>query len=302
LKNSRAFTFTSMPKRIRSESISLSASRRLLFYFLCTTAFFIAFPNFSRAEAAVIQVRHRPASEALPIVRHFLSSNGVATVDERTNSLIVIDNAETIANVDNFLKTFDIPAKRVRIYLRINEGRSARSQELSVQGRISGDSWTVFSGQASKDGAEARAQDSLRDSELASEYMVTTTSGKPAYIMTGSEVPYHGGWANHCRRYADCPETIDFQAIDTGMEVRPTVVGDRANVEITPRISRLDSKDPRGVVRFTAAATRISVPLGQWVTIGATAKQSHEVLRAVLGKGGNKRNDSLSFSIRVETF
>jgi hypothetical protein len=120
--------------------------------------------------------------------------------------------------------------------------------------------------------------------------------------MTGSAVPYRGIWANHCRRYADCPETIDFQAVDTGLEVKPIIVGQRANIEITPRISHIDAKAPPGIVRFTAAATRISVPLGQWVTIGATGKQSDEVLRTLLGKGSDKKQASLSFSIMVETF
>ena len=95
---------------------------------------------------------------------------------------------------------------------------------------------------------------------------------------------------------------MNFQKIDTGLDVRPVVVGDRANVEITPRISHLDSNDPRGVVRFAAAATRITVPLGKWVTIGATGKQGNEVLRAILGKGSEEQRDAISFSIMVETY
>ena len=302
MKESRAFNFIRMPKRSRSDSAILTAMQRLLFCLFCTAAFLIAFPNVSPAETAVIQVQYRWASEVLPIAKHFLSSGGVATVDERTNSLIIIDSAEAIANIKKFLKTFDVPAKRVRVYLRINEGQAKQSRELSAEGRLSGDNWTISGGEANRDGVEVRAKDSRQGRQLASDYMVTTTSGQSAYIMTGSRVPYHAGWANHCRKYAECPETIDFQVIDTGLEVKPTVAGDRANIEITPRISRLDSNDSRGIVRFTAAATRLSIPLGQWITIGATGKHSDEVLRAILGRGSEAQQESLSFSIMVETF
>jgi len=121
-------------------------------------------------------------------------------------------------------------------------------------------------------------------------------------VLTGSEVPYRDRWNYHCRRHPGCTDIITFHKIDTGMEIKPVIVGDRANIEITPRISHIDSSDPRGVVRFSAAATRLSIPLGQWVTIGGVDKSSNEILREILAGNSGKADETLSMSLMVETY
>lgn len=86
------------------------------------------------------------------------------------------------------------------------------------------------------------------------------------------------------------------------MEVRAIIVGDRANVEITPRLSNFETDGPRGIVRYSAAATQLSVPLGQWVTIGGTDKKNSEAFREIIGGGRVSRQSSFSMEMMVETY
>lgn len=276
--------------------------KRRLFFVLTASLCLWFVPESGRAETAVIQIQHRWASEALPLIHHFLSSAGVATVDERTNSVIIIDSGEVIKNIQHFLQQYDAPAKRVRIRLRLNDRQSSRGRSLSAEGGASGQNWGVFAGNEKKEGVDVRINESKSDSQRTSEYVVSTTSGNTAYILTGKEVPYRDRWRDYCRRYGGCPETMTFQKIDTGMEIRPVIVGDRATIEITPRISDVTSGDPHGVVRFSAASTRLSVPLGQWVTFGGVNEKGNQVLSEILGRSSGKQRSFLSMSVMVETY
>ncbi len=53
------------------------------------------------------------------------------------------------------------------------------------------------------------------------------------------------------------------------------------------------------MVRLTEASTTVTVPKGQWVTIGGTSEQSNEVFRDILSYGSST-NSTLSFSLMVE--
>jgi len=231
-----------------------------------------------------------------------LSPNGVATVDERTNSLIIVDTADTIKIIKDFLQHLDQPVKRVRIRLKFNEDQSTREQSLSVTGGISDDKWGITVGEKNKAGIDVRISDSKGLGRQSNEYVVQTTSGSTAFILTGKEIPYRESWGRYCQGDAACPGSISFQKVDSGMEVKAVIAGDRANIEITPRLSYFEPNGRGGVVRYSAAATQLSVPLGQWVTIGGTDKKNNEVFREIIGGGRDSRQSSFSIMLLVETY
>ncbi|MEW6672013.1 MAG: secretin N-terminal domain-containing protein [Thermodesulfobacteriota bacterium] len=264
--------------------------------------FFLAGAGAGYADTAVIPVQYRWASEALPVISHFLSSNGVATVDERTNSIIIVDAADNLKNIKEFLKQFDQPVKRVRIRLRFNEALSSLDQSVSVTGGVSGGKWGVTVGDKNKDGVDVRISDTKGRGEQASEYLVQTTSGGTAYILTGREIPYRDNWGRYCRGDGPCPDSVSFQKADTGMEIKAVIVGDRANVVITPRLSHFEPNQRGGIIRYSAAATQLSAPLGQWVTIGGADNKSSEAFREIVGGGRDSRESSFSMELMVETY
>jgi type II secretory pathway component GspD/PulD (secretin) len=123
-------------------------------------------------------------------------------------------------------------------------------------------------------------------------------SGSSAYLWVGKEVPFTERWVYFTHHYAHVVETVNFQRVETGFEVRPIVAGNNVQIEIVPRISSLE----RGgqIVRFTEASTTLTVPKGQWVTIGGASEQSNEVFRDILSYGSSSTNSSLSLSLMVE--
>jgi type II secretory pathway component GspD/PulD (secretin) len=249
-------------------------------------------------EVAVIKVNYRSASEILPQVQDLLTPEGKASVDTRTNSLIVVDTKESLTKIQAFVASMDTPAEQVKVRFRFQEQGVSTNRNVGASGTVSGEHGSVSIGRDRREGVHVRAQDRVVNRRGNTESFISVMSGSSAYLWVGKDVPYTEQWVYYTHHYAHVVETVNFQRIETGFEVLPIVAGNTVQIQIIPRISSLE----RGgqVVRFTEAATTLSVPKGQWVTIGGTSEQSNEVFRDILSYGSSSTNSTLSLSLMVE--
>jgi type II secretory pathway component GspD/PulD (secretin) len=253
----------------------------------------------SLAEVAVIKVNYRSASDILPLVQTLLSPGGKATVDTRTNTIIVNDTSESAAKIQAFVANMDKPSEQARIRFRFQETGLSKDRDLSASGRVSGDGWSVASGRSRREGVHVRARETRVNRQGTTESLISVMSGSFAYIWVGKDIPFTERWVYLSRRYAHVVEKVNFQRVETGFEVRPVITGNSVHVEIVPRISSLEEGD-RGVVRLTEASTTLTVPKGQWVSIAGASEQSSEVIRDILSTGSASANSTLSLSLKVE--
>jgi type II secretory pathway component GspD/PulD (secretin) len=276
----------------------VNGKRTLLVIFFVLIFSLAILVSLSSAEVAVIKVNYREASDFLPMVKTLLSPEGKASLDERTNSIIVVDTGAAIAEIQAFVATMDKPAEQVRVRFRFQETSRSTDRDISTSGKYSGEHGSVSIGGAEEDGVHVSAQDSRSQHRGQTESFILVMSGSPAYLWVGREIPYTARWLYLTHTYAHEVETVEFQRVETGFEVKPVVAGDRVHIEIVPRISSFDEE--RGVVRLTEASTKVTVLRGQWVTIGGTSEQSNEAVRAILSTGSSRSNSTLSLSLMVE--
>lgn len=256
-------------------------------------------PALGQAETAVIKVNFREVSEVLPMVEMLLSPQGRATADGRTNSIVVRDDSLSVKKIRDFLAHIDRPVEQVTIRFRFQERSGSKERDISASGKVSGDHWSVSVGKGrKKEGVRVRAQDGERSGAKSSESFVRVLSGDAAYIRVGTEIPYTERWKYLCRRYAPSLKNVDFQTIDTGVEVRPVVTKERVHIEIIPRVSYREPGN-RGVIRFLEASTRISVSKGEWITIGGHREEANEVIREILSRRHAEDHTTLSLSLMV---
>jgi len=250
------------------------------------------------AEVAVIKINYRSASDILPLVQDLLSPEGKASVDTRTNSLVVVDTKESLAKIQAFVAAMDQPAEQVKVRFRFQEQGVSTDRNISASGRVSGEHGSVAIGGDRREGVHVRARDRVVNRRGNTESFISVMSGSSAYLWVGKDVPYTEQWVYFTRRYARVVTTVNFNRVETGFEVLPIVAGTNVQLEIIPRISSLE----RGgqVVRFTEASTTLTVPKGQWVTFGGSSEQSNEVIRDILSYGSSSTNSSLSLSLMVE--
>jgi type II secretory pathway component GspD/PulD (secretin) len=277
----------------------IARGKKTLFIVFCILALSLTvLAGISSAELAIIQVNYREASDLLPLVQSLLSPEGKASVDERTNSLIVNDTSASVAEIQAFVARMDKPAEQVRIQFRFQETGLSKNRDISTSGRVSGEHGSVTIGGAEEEGVHVRAQDSRSQHRGQTESFISVMSGSTAYIWVGREIPFTERWVYLTHTYAHEVQSVSFQRVETGFEVKPVVAGDRVHIEIIPRISSFD--EAAGVVRLTEASTKVTVLRGQWVIIGGTSTQSNEAIRAILSTGSSSSSSTLSLSLMVE--
>ncbi len=284
-----------------SQNDGLMHGRKALLVFLFLLIFSHISPqNRCLAETAVISVNFREASEVLPMVETLLSPQGRASADVRTNSIVVSDDSVSVKKIRDFLAHIDKPVEQVTIRFRFQQAGVSKNRDISASGKVSGDNWSASVGEGSKkEGVHVRAQDRRGRVAQSAESFVRVLSGDAAYIRVGEEIPYTERWGYLCRRYARSVRKVDFQIIETGMEVRPVVTKERVHIEIIPRVSYKEPGE-KGVIRFSEASTRVSVSKGQWITIGGHGKESNEVIREILSRRSAEDQTTISLSLMVE--
>ncbi len=253
----------------------------------------------SQAEVAVIKVNYRSASDLLPLVQTLLSPGGKAAFDKGTNAIIVNDTSESVAKIRELLANIDKPSEQVRIRLRFQETGLSKDRDLSAPGKVSGDRWSTATGRSRREGVQVRARDTRVNRQGTTESFISVMSGSFAYIWVGRDFPFSEQWVYLSRRYARVVEKLSFQRVETGFEVGPVITGNNVHLEIVPRISSLEEGE-RGVVRLTEASTTMTVPKGQWISIGGSSEQTTEVIRDILSSGSSSTRSTLSLSLKVE--
>ncbi len=83
-----------------------------------------------------IEVRYAKAADLLAMLtgkNSILSTRGTASIDKRTNLLIVQDTDQVLAEVRSLLKRLDVPVRQVLIEARIVKARANVSKDLGIQ-------------------------------------------------------------------------------------------------------------------------------------------------------------------------
>ncbi|WP_245732079.1 type IV pilus secretin PilQ [Thalassotalea agarivorans] len=88
-----------------------------------------------------IQINYAKDTELAALVKNeensILSPRGSVTVDERTNTLLIKDTADTIENVQELIKVLDIPVRQVVIEARMVTVKDNINEELGIRWGVS---------------------------------------------------------------------------------------------------------------------------------------------------------------------
>jgi len=253
------------------------------------------------ASEAVVQIRivHRDANEMLTIVQPLISQYGYISADTASNSLIVIDNPAYINRIKLLVSRIDQPVPQLKILVQYGRQETTKDQSASVRGKIEAGDATIEVGEKKKEGIDVKLSSDERRRHDKGEYTVVVRSGSTAYINSGSDVPYPERWANLSHKHGHIRRPVTFKKVDTGYDVRPVLMGNNVQIEITPHISYISQRGIRQPIRFAEAATRLNVPLGKWVEVAGTNTSHQEINREILGAGRASGDSQLTMRLMV---
>ncbi len=227
-----------------------------------------------------------------------LSSRGQAIVDERTNSIILTDTEEKIAQFRALVEQIDIPIQQVQIEARLVIANTSFSEDLgirwgggatdtpgndfvSVDGAGFGDTVVDLAAGAPAGAIEASiitdnilldleltALESNGDGEIVSQPKVITGDKQQASILRGQRIPYQksdglGGI------------TIEFQEAVLKLDVTPQITPDNnvimdlvVNQDSVAEFFQTADGSAVPIIDTTALVTQVLVADGQTVVLG----------------------------------
>lgn len=252
-------------------------------------------PPLEGQELTIIELRHRPADEVIPIVAPFLTEGD--TISGHGYTLFVRTGAQNLQQIRSIIRNLDRPTRQLMI--TVVQGENARENLQRFEGsahlRI-GDDIHVSAGDPPPGSppnslrlqAEgARAQQSgetvqrIRVSEN-TEARITVSVRVPVLVQPGSG-----------RHRPRAPRSASgYREVMTGLSVVPRVSGDRFVLDLSTATEGIaDSR--RGVMDGQRIHTQVQGRLGEWVDIGGTVDTAYRNLN-----GGFSREDRDTFEER----
>lgn len=229
----------------------------------------------------IVKVEKRPAEELLIQVQTVLSPTGRASVDMISNAIIVSDTADHVQQVRQLIKRLDVPVPLVNISLRYHQA-ATRSRSLSTAGGISGGQ-----GGLRMSSGSFNQQKNLQ---------LTVSSGSSGYLLIGRDIPFTSTWLDLCSRYGYRFSWLtEYKRVESGFEVQPVVIGSRVDLMLVPRLAFAD----RETIRFTKAATRMTIPVNTWVPVAASDFGVNTVSAAILTASGQTNSRAMVLEVKA---
>lgn len=257
----------------------------------------------AHAQEEVVQIRltNRHVSEILPITKPLVSPGGFISADQRSNSLIIIDNPVAIARIRRLVQELDQAVPRLKIRVRYESADSSSESEASASARVKAGDATIEAGQppARGEGVDVAASEGHGQTQYQSEYVIRVRSGSIAYIETGYDVPQRERWRQLSHQYGYIPETVVFQRVASGFNIRPVLMNDQVRIEIIPRINYFDNRGRDQKIFFAEAATTLFAPLDEWVDIGGVMGGHREINRQILSDSRHATDNRLTMRLMV---
>ena len=261
----------------------------------------------SAEEARIIQLKHRPAGEIIPLIRPLLGpEDALSGMDYR---LIVRTSDRNLKEIERLLTQLDVAPRQLRITVeqRVADDRDTATHSVAGEVQI-GDKARIKLPEKSpddrglvvqKDNLRLRTDQRTTAGRNETTQTVMALEGQRASIRIGQSVPHVKKILALGRGQVLIAQGIELQDVTTGFDVLPRVSGDRVRMEITPRLSTL--RDPAtGLADFQELATTVEVRLGEWIDLGTILGHRNEIDRAILESAATESGERRTIRLKIE--
>jgi type II secretory pathway component GspD/PulD (secretin) len=265
----------------------------LILLLVCTSAF-------AETEFKIFTLQHRFANDLLPMIDPMVGADGTANGID--NQLIVRAQPQRMRDIEALVAKLD--AARTNRKITVSTSNNVRSQREGVEvsgnvkkSRVLIGNNTRMPNSTRPDNTRIDIENSTRNTRQNSNQFINVLDGERAFIKVGQLVPFTQEWVTITRRYIQVDRFTDWREVTTGFAVRPRTIGNEVELEITPRIARLNGQ---GFIDFEELTTVIRTNLGSWVDIGGTMQNNDEVSRKILGFQNSSSQQNSSLSVKVD--
>ncbi|MGB7816145.1 MAG: secretin N-terminal domain-containing protein [Methylotenera sp.] len=250
----------------------------------------------AETEFKIITLQHRFANDLLPVIAPMVGADGTATGMD--NQLILRAAPERMREIEATVAKLDAARVNRKITVNTSNSEQTRQDRTEASGKVKVGKVTVANDRrAPPNSGNVDIARNARNTQQNSSQFINVLDGERAFIRVGQIAPFTQEWVTITRRHIQIERITDWQEISTGFAVRPRTVGNQVELEITPRIAKLNSS---GYIDFEEHTTTLRTTLGDWVDIGATMQQNDEVSRKILAVQNMSRQQKSSLVIKVD--
>jgi hypothetical protein len=249
----------------------------------------------------IIRLVHRQADEILEIVEPLLSDEGKISVDANTNSIIVVDRAENLSEIEMLIKSLDVVADQVKIEMVFFEESKDTDINLQVDWKYS-DKYYIIGNLIGAPGEKGLfLKGVLGAGYSGSERVINQTllviSGSEGRFVTGKSVPTNERLLIYFRKEDILIEGRVFRDVKTGFIVSPNVMGNNIRIDIKPFMSYFTDEGEEEII-FYEADTSIVTSSGETVVIAENSTEGKNVVGDILS-GFSGGDESGNFYIAI---
>jgi type II secretory pathway component GspD/PulD (secretin) len=252
----------------------------------------------AETEFKIITLQHRFADEILPAIKPLIGDEGTATAMQ--NNLIIRTHRNNMAEIEQLISSLDTVRQNLKITIRPNTNNDIKQSRTEITGRSRIGNVTVETGGRGinkQNGLAFDIENYQSKSNVSNEQFIRVGDGEQAFIRVGQSVPYTQEWISLTHRYLGIQGSTAFVNIDTGFAVRPRTIGNKVELDITPRFSHFNRN---GFIDFTTLTTTVRVNRGEWLDIAGMMQQTDEVSNAIFSSQSNIDSHNNQLLIRVE--
>lgn len=211
---------------------------------------------------ATYRVRHRPADDLVLVAEAALGNAGSVTLDARTATLILNGPEEAIDRALALLKHMDRPLRDVVVTHEIRELAELEGLSVDIQWQVGTGRLRIGTLPLPIDGVRIALAAETESRKARSRAVLRLLEGGTGSIVTGDMLPF---------AYQPYPgaQDVAFVAAETGFETTVSITGasgdEKVHLDIRPFSGRFEGG---GELRYTTAATSVTVSPGETVVIG----------------------------------
>ncbi len=240
-------------------------------------------PLTAQAELGFITLKHRNAESLIPLLQPVLNEG--VRISGTGATLIVNCQPGQLKEIHKLLEQLDTPLQPLKISVVQSADATRSALHSDVSGTLQQPRVHVYA--TNKRTKEAMSQ------------QLRVIEGQWAFISAGKSLPVTGQTTIHSHHGTSMQQSIEYQEVQSGFEVSPTLRGDSVTLQVRPFRAR---HSPRGggIIEQQEIITTVSGRLGEWITIGGMDEERQHAGMGTVHTTGNKRSARHDVKLKVE--
>ncbi len=239
--------------------------------------------SLNATEVRTWDLKHRSAAEMIPLLKPMLESDGAISGTGYT--LIVRSSSENLAQLDMLIAQLDKAPHMLRITVQQDSEAEREKSGASLGGSVKE--------------PQARVYSTQRSSNENGNQQLQVLEGHWATIRAGQAVPQVMQHVQQGPYGTSVTQGIEYRNVESGFEVRPTLVGDTVHLDIRPFSAR-PSPQGGGIIEQQEMVTTVSGRPGEWITLGGVAQKQNQSGTGIIYSTRERDQQTRNVRIKVE--